>query len=52
MKINIIWLVVIVAGIWLGIEFAANLLGDWVFYGAGIVIAGLLGWTHWQTKNK
>lgn len=49
---NILWLLLVVVGVWLGIEFAANSLGDWVFYLAGIVIAGLLVWTQRQIKQQ
>ncbi len=52
MKNNIIWLLVIVIGVWLGIEFAANSFGTWVFYLAGAVIAGLLIWTQRQMKHQ
>jgi len=52
MKSSIVWLLVIVVGVWLGIEFAANSFGNGVFYLAGVVIAGMLGWTHWQMKQQ
>lgn len=52
MKSNIVWLLVIVIGAWLGIEFAANSLGTWVYYGAGIIIVGMLAWTQWQMKHQ
>lgn len=52
MKNNIAWILIIAVGVWLGIEFAAESFGNWVFYGAAIVIAGLLGWTQWQMKHQ
>ncbi len=52
MKNSIVWLLLIVVGVWLAIEFAANSFGNWVFYLAGVVIVGMLGWTQWQMRHQ
>lgn len=52
MKSNVIWVIAIVTAAWLGVEFAANNYGDWIFYMAGAVIVGLLVWTQYQIKHQ
>lgn len=52
MKSNVIWVIVIVTAAWLGVEFAVNSYGDWIFYLAGAVIVGLLVWTQRQIRHQ
>ncbi len=52
MNNNIVWVLVIVVGVWLGIEFSAAFLGNWVFWVAGVVIVGMLAWTQWEMKQQ
>lgn len=49
---QIIWILLTALAAWLAVEFAAQGLGDWVFYAAGIIIAVLLFWTQRQLKTQ